>query len=348
MEEQELKQKINEFLVQGEGFKNADVNELKLSPITYNAVARRGIKCLEDANGLPVRNLKMVRGAGENSVREFLDKAEEYGYFVENGIIVRKFDLENQQAPKDEEKISIDDTELSDKLKKKLKKYSWIHYISDIVKLPRSFWGKRDFKKTYIEELENEIEKYGYTFNKKTGYYVKVQPNIIFEQLKEKGIKALNLIDTTYFKKDSYSMVKINRAFEAYLNFVAEEKAKEIKDLKQIGKLEQIEKEVDKLREDYKAYVDEQKELMENGGQKQQISNVEQKQQNENDEQKQQIGDEEQRRQEEKAKIIKGFLSKTARVNREEIRRCHHKPFDSNENHKKTHSYNPFLDEREL
>lgn len=301
MEEQDLKQRIVEFLEAGEGFKNETLENLDLSVRTYNCLLRKGIKCLEDANGMNVEELIKIHNLGDKGVAEFLETAERYGYVVDNGRLVRKFELEENQAGNNEEKILIDDTELSDNVKRKLKS-SGFQYISDIadeLQLKGS-WVK--FNKTFIEELKQEMEKYGYTLNK-TGFFTKTeqeneQENILLAQLKKEGIKALNLIDTFYFKKDSYSMGKINRTFETYLNFLVEEKIKKNEDLNQ------IEEEIDTVRENYKGFVDKQRQWVE----------------------------------EEKQKA--SFVERMAAKNKE-VRRYHHNP---NFDHERTHSHNPFID----
>lgn len=302
MEERDLKQRIVEFLEAGEGFKNETLENLNLSVRTYNCLLRKGIKYLEDANGMNVEEINKIRNLGEKGVDEFLEAAERYGYVVDNGKVTRKFDLEENQTVDNEEKILIDDTELSENIKRKLKS-SGFQYISEIADNLhfKGSWVK--YNKAFIEELEKEMAKYGYTLNK-TGFFTKTakeneQANILLVQLKKEGIKALNLIDMVYFKKDSYSMGKINRTFEAYLNFLVEEKIK-----KNEG-LNQIEKEIDTMREDYKVYVDKQRQWME----------------------------------EEKQKA--SFVGRMAAKNKE-IRRYHHNP---NNNHERTtYSHNPFID----
>lgn len=301
MKEEDLKQRIVEFLEAGEGFKNETLENLDLSVRTYNSLLRKGIKCLEDANGMSVEEINKIHNLGEKGVVEFLETAERYGYIVDNGRLVRKFDLGENQAVNNEEKVLIDDTELSDSIKRKLKS-SGFQYISDIadeLQLKGS-WVK--FNKTFIEELKQEMEKYGYTLNK-TGFFTKnkqenEQENILLALLKKEGIKALNFIDTVYFKKDSYSMGKINRTFETYLNFLVEEKIKKNEDLNQ------IENEIDTVRENYKGFVDKQRQRVE----------------------------------EEKQKA--SFVGRMAAKNKE-VRRYHHNP---NFNHERTHSHNPFID----
>lgn len=305
MEEQDLKQRIVEFLEAGEGFKNETLENLGLSVRTYHCL-RKGIKCLEDANGMNVEIINKIHNLGKIGVEEFLETAERYGYVVDNGRIVRKFELEENQPVDNEEKVLINDTELPDNVKRKLQSYGF-QYISEIADNLhfKGSWVK--YNKPFIEELEKEMVKYGYTLNK-TGFFTKTaqeneQENILLAQLKKEGIKALNLIDTVYFKKDSYSMGKINRTFEAYLNFLVEERLKKGEDL------DQIETEIDNIRENYKGYVDKQRQLMEQGKQRE------------------------------------SFAGRMA-VKNKEVRRYHHTP---NNNNEKTHSHNPFIDtEREL
>ena len=305
MEEQDLKQKIAEFLETGEGFKNEDVKYLDISVRTLNCLLRRGIKCLEDANGMSFEEIKKIRNLGEKGIAEFLEAAERCGYVVEDGRLVRKFELEENQTDNNEESILIDDTKLSDRIKQELKSFGCL-YISDIAD-SLFFKGSGPIFKAYIEELKKEMAKYGYTLNK-IGFFIKngqenEQENILLAQLKKEGIKVLDLIDTVYFKKYSYSMGKINRTFEAYLNFLVEEKIKNNEDLNQ------IEKEIDAVRESYKSFVDKKRQLVE------------------------------------KEKQRASFVERMAAKNKE-IRRYHHNP---NYNHERTHSHNPFFDtEREL
>ena len=98
-------------------------------------------------------------------------------------------------------------------------------------------------------------------------------------------------------------MDKINRTFEAYLNALVEEKIKENEDLNQ------IETEIDTVRENYKGYIDKQRQMIE------------------------------------KEKQRASFAGRMAAKNKE-VRRYHHK---INDNSEKTHSHNPFFEtEREL
>lgn len=259
MEEQDLKQKIAEFLETGEGFKNENVKYLDISVRTLNCLFRNRIKYLEDANGMSVEKLKKIRNMGEKGIAEFLEAAERCGYAVEDGRLVRKFELEGNQTDNNEESILIDDTELSDRIKQELKSYG-CQYISDIAD-SLFFKGYGTKFKAYIEELKKEMAKYGYILNK-IGFFIKntqenEQENILLTQLKKEGIKVLDLIDTVYFKKYSYSMGKINRTFEAYLNFLVEEKIKNNEDLYQ------IEKEIDEVRENYKSFVDKKRQRVE-------------------------------------------------------------------------------------
>ena len=306
MEEQDLKQKIAGFLEAGEGFKNETLENLNLSVRTYHCLLRKNIKCLEDANGMSVKEINKIHNLGKIGVNEFLETAERFGYVFENGKLVRKFELEENQADNKEERILIDDTQMPEKVKHKLKSCGY-QYISDIVNNLhfKGSWVK--FNKPFIEEFEKEMVKYGYTLNK-TGFFSKTvqeneQPNILLEQLKKDGVKALNLIDTAYFNKDSYSMGKINRTFETYLNSIVDEKLKKGEDLNQ------IETEIDNIQENYKGYVDKQRQMLE------------------------------------RDKQITSFVGRMAAKNKE-IRRYHH---NQNYNNEKTHSHNPFIDtEREL
>ena len=170
MEEQDLKQKIAEFLETGEGFKNENVKYLDISVRTLNCLFRNRIKYLEDANGMSVEKLKKIRNMGEKGIAEFLEAAERCGYAVKDGRLVRKFELEENQTDNNEESILIDDTELSDRIKQELKSYG-CQYISDIAD-SLFFKGYGTKFKAYIEELKKEMAKYGYILNK-IGFFIK-------------------------------------------------------------------------------------------------------------------------------------------------------------------------------
>lgn len=302
MEQHELKQKITEFLEAGEGYKNESVENLNLSVKTYNCLRRYCIRCLEDANGRDIKNLIKIRNLGKKGLQEFLEAAEKFGYIVKHGTLVRIFELKENQTTNNEENILIVNTDMSENLQKRLK-FLGCRYISDIADNLQFKGNRVKVNKLFIEELEKEMIKYGYTLNK-TGFFVKTmqeneQSNILLEQFKKEGLKALNLIDLVYFKKDSYSMNKINKAFEAYLNFLVEEKIKKNNDFGQ------IEKEIDQIKENYKVYVDEQRQKLERGT-------------NSSD-----------------------FIKKMA-IKNSEIKRYHH---NTNINFEKIHSYNPFFDD---
>lgn len=306
MKERDLKQRIIEFLEAGIGFKNMPLKDLNLSVRTYNCLMRKGIRCLEDANGMNVEEINKIHNLGKIGVDEFLETAEKFGYVVDNGKVTRKFELEENQLVKNEEKISIDDADMPENVKRKLKSFGCLN-LSDIADSLRFKGSWVKFNKHFIEDLEKNMIKYGYTINK-TGFFSKTvqeneQPNILLEQMKKDGIKALDLIEMVYFKKDSYSMGKINRTFETYLNSIIEEKLKNGEDL------DQIEIEIDNIKENYKGYVDKKRQMIEKDKQR--------------------------------ASFIEKMLAKN-----KEIRRYHHKP---NDNHEKTHSHNPFFEtEREL
>jgi len=300
----EIIEKIMKYLEEGEGFSNKKIRDLGLLVGTYTPLKRARIECLEDVNGKMVDDLKKIRNFGIKAQNDFLETAEKFGYFVEDGKIVRKFELEEQSSDIDE--ILIEDMNLSTQTKRSLNR-NGIKTMSDIIENIQITGGRKPFSDEIIKNLEKEMAKHGYSLNR-TGFFTRTEkmtrkPNILLEQFRINGLRTLEFIDFHYFAKDSHSMYKINKAFETYLNAIVKEKVAE-KDVN----FDQIEKEVNELRNSYKCYVDKQRQKL--------------------------------RAEKNKADFISKMTAKNS-----EIVRYHHNP---NKNNEKRHSYNPFVDEREL
>lgn len=307
--EENLKEQIIEYLEQKESYGNPRLGEIGVSVRTYNCLYRYGVRNLSDLIGKSEQELSQIRNLGKKGVDETLKIAQMYGLKLEREIITGTISEEKVEATQKAEQIystKITEMGFSDKTLKYLMPYDTLRSLLYNERfIERMAYEHKDV----FQDIVHTTSKYGFSLNK-TGFLVLTDlskiDSVLLKALKENGLeKTLPLCDKKYFVKNTTPMDKISGDVEKYLNWLAEQKLANAKE----ENFEEVEKDIARVREYYKNYVESQRMLTDI----------------------------------EKAK--KSLAAKIA-VKNAEVRRYHHKPVM---NRPEGHSHNLFIDiNREL
>ncbi len=247
-----IKNQIENYLQIRQTYENPHINYLDFDVSTRRALRRAGITFLGDFVGKKLDSIKRFTGLTVKAFEEVLQTLALYGFDTSTGVVTGEVTRE-QPLPED---IATYKMDMSDGLFRYLNKNE-IRSLNAIVKTcHKQYMPDKNF-----EELKRVMVKYGYTVNK-TGYFVKpynLEGNPLFEELKIEGLSVLNICEARYFKKGSVSMQKINRCVEGYLNWLVKQKSINMPK----EEFAKVEKEVDALREKYKEFVENQREIAE-------------------------------------------------------------------------------------